>query len=443
MVAEVVKRRAFATGVAFLVLLGSVRDARSAVTQPPPDATPLPQPVPAAEIELIRERGFPESAATLAGLFAFRNDTLDPSNDATADPGTFRPRCPGTVTAEFVLHGGGCNLALAWYNATGAAPSPSDFHTLVPNNATTEMACMSDFCPLAGSSTQPNTSWTPRVYMANVCNDSAYGGGAIGFALVGDSTTQCSQTKYTERAANVACGPCTPSATWVTTLIYASRTRADAYFVAFEDLPMTPESWTGGASDGDFNDFVYDVTGVCHGSCGTGGTSGTGGTPAGGTSGSASGGTTSGGGTVNGGTTSGGGATSSGGTDSGGTDNGGTTSSGGTDSGGTDSGGTTSSGGTGEDGTIPCVPGRQLACACPDGSPGSQRCEPNGMAFEPCVCAPSAARDDTRPASGCGCRHGGRSNTGAAPLVALFALFALRRRSAIPPRRKRPDAARS
>jgi hypothetical protein len=413
--AEVVKRRGLATGVAFLALLGSLREARSAVTQPSPDATPLPQPVPAAEIELIRARGFPDSAVTLAGLFAFRGDLLDPSNDAAADPGTFQPRCPGTVTAEFVLHGGGCNLALTWYNATGAAPSPSDFHTLVPNNATTEMACSLDFCPLAGTSTLPNTSWTPHLYMANVCDDPAYTGGSIGFALVGDASSQCSQTKYTERAANVACSVCTSSATWVTTLIYASRMRADGYFIAFEDLPMTPESWTGGASDGDFNDFVYDVTGVCHGSCGTGGTGGMGGTPAGGTSGAAPGGSTT----------------------SGGTDSGGTTTSGGTDSGGT------TTGGTGEDGTIPCVPGRQLACACPDGSPGSQRCEPNGMEYEPCICAPSAARDDVRTENACGCRHGDRSNTGALPLAVCFALLALRRRSIIPPRRERPGAARA
>jgi MYXO-CTERM domain-containing protein len=52
------------------------------------------------------------------------------------------------------------------------------------------------------------------------------------------------------------------------------------------------------------------------------------------------------------------------------------------------------------------------------------------MAFEPCICAPSDARDDALAENGCGCRHGSRSHAGAVPLVAFFLLFALRRRSA-------------
>jgi hypothetical protein len=440
----VLVRRLCALGVAFLSTSGFVSVASGAVTQPPPDSTPLPQPVPSAETQLVTARGFMASALTLSGLFAFRNDAVDPMNDAVADPGTFRPLCPGTVNAEFVLHGGGCNLALAWYNATGTAPAANQLHALVPNNVAMEMQCQMDFCPLAGSSMLPNTSWMTRSYGVNVCNDASYAGGAIGFALIGDAATRCSQTKYSERAANVACTACTPAATWVTALVYPSRSRANSYYLAFEDLPMAAEGWRDGASDGDFNDFVYQLSGVCHGNCGAGGAGGMAGM----------------GGMTTGGTTSTGGTAGMGGTTTGGTATGGTTATGGADTGGTSSGGTseptggagavsgaggegatvtggasgtdgtgdtTSTGGT--DGTGTCVPGRQLECACSDGAQGSQRCVPNGEGFEPCVCAPAADRKDIVTESGCGCRHGGRTSGGASAFALAF-LIALRRRSA-------------
>jgi hypothetical protein len=58
-------------------------------------------------------------------------------------------------------------------------------------------------------------------------------------------------------------------APWVTTLIYQSTVDPEGFYMAFEDLPMSPEDWhkTGvngnnATNDGDFNDFVFYVSGI-------------------------------------------------------------------------------------------------------------------------------------------------------------------------------------
>jgi hypothetical protein len=60
---------------------------------------------------------------------------------------------------------------------------------------------------------------------------------------------------------------------WVTTLIYQSTVDPEAFYMAFEDLPMSAADWhtTGingnnATNDGDFNDFVFYVSGIsCQG----------------------------------------------------------------------------------------------------------------------------------------------------------------------------------
>jgi hypothetical protein len=450
MLGEFGQRRAVSACVTLLSFFGSAV-AAGAVTQPPPDSTPLPQPVPAAETAVATSRGFQASALTLTGLFQQRSEQIDYMADAVVDPGTFRPLCGSPVTAEFVLHGGGCRLALAWYNATGAPRGAGELYEIVPSTVTTDMMCPnSDFCPLAGTSTLPTQSnWVARVYSADICQDARFTGGRIGFALVG-SGTQCSATKYSERLANVVCTSCTPNTPWITALIYRSRVRQDAYYLAFEDLPMSPTNWRAvlatGTPDGDFNDFVFHLTGVCHGNdaCSTGGTggSGNGGSSGGGAgnSGASNGGSTSGAsnggsssGASNGGSSSG---ASNGGTDTGGSSSG--ASSGGSgnggDTGGSATGGSDVSGaaglgeaGDGTSGSSPgtCVPGREVACTCANGDEGSQRCLDDGRSFEPCVCGGDDAGDD-KPPEGCGCRQAGHGEAGFWTFGAV-ALVALRR----------------
>jgi hypothetical protein len=406
--------------VAFLSVLGFVSEAQ-AVTQPPPDSTPLPQPVPAPEITVVMSRSFPESAVTLSGLFSFRGESIDATSDAVAVPGVFSPRCDSPLTVEFVLHGGGCALGLAWYNATGSTPASGDLYPVVPQSVTSEMGCaIADFCPLAAA---PNavTSWTPHVYsVENLCDDTRYSGGEIGFALLPNSASPCTAPKYSEYAANLVCTSCTPIAPWVTALIYRSRLRPDGYYLAFEDLPMDPANWRSSSltyvPDGDFNDFVFHVTGICHGSdnCSAGG-SGTGGSSGSSTGGSSTGGSSTGGSSNQGGTTSGG--ASSGGSNTGGSNTGGSNTGGAAGLG---------DGGDGTSGSSPgtCVPGREVACTCSDGEDGSQRCADDGQGFGLCDC--SDGGDDVRT-EGCGCRQKSGSASGTWPLVAAW-IFVLRRR---------------
>ena len=55
---------------------------------------------------------------------------------------------------------------------------------------------------------------------------------------------------------------------WVTTLIYQSTVDASGFYLAFEDLPMSPADWKKTSSsaqtgaDGDFNDLVFYVSGL-------------------------------------------------------------------------------------------------------------------------------------------------------------------------------------
>lgn len=245
------------------------------------DGTRLPQPVGGGEIGVVTSRGFRADAVTLEGLFMYRGEDIDPVADASTEPGVFSPLCG--FTGELVLRGGGCKVAFGWYNvnASGTPPRDNQIYELIPADTSTAFDCDDDdFCPLATMMTTqaPQHGWTPQQFSAaEIRNDPRYEGGLIGFALIGARGTLCTQTKFSQRELNTVCTNCTPSAPWVTTLIYTSAANPDAFYVAFEDLPMTATSWKGdqGGNDGDFNDFVYYITGVtCQGGgqvCDTGG----------------------------------------------------------------------------------------------------------------------------------------------------------------------------
>jgi hypothetical protein len=99
----------------------------------------------------------------------------------------------------------------------------------------------------------------------NIRTDPAYMGGLIGFALVGG------ETHYTESQWDNVCTSCSPSAPWITALMYRSTQTQNAYYVCFEDGNTSATGWN---NDGDFNDDVFFVTGVtCSGggaTCNTG-----------------------------------------------------------------------------------------------------------------------------------------------------------------------------
>src|SRR5690606_9566418 len=105
-----------------------------------------------------------------------------------------------------------------------------------------------------------------------------YRNGYVGFAVIGNPSIGCSESKFSLQGQNQKNANGEP---WVTTLVYQSTVDPEGFYLAFEDLPMSAEDWhkTGvpgnmATNDGDFNDFVFYVTGLgCEGggdACDTG-----------------------------------------------------------------------------------------------------------------------------------------------------------------------------
>jgi MYXO-CTERM domain-containing protein len=271
-----------ARGLGLGVLLAVLGDGQAGAQVIEPNGLMVPQPVQTRETSIATARGFPAEALTLQGLFGPTcfNDMIDPVADADTQPAIFSPLCGFTGT--LVMRGGGCRLDFGWYNATqsGQTPTDAEIFTLVPANPTSM-----DFCPLAGVSTQmqignmctscpANRGAAAMTFEAQAIRDDMRylspdrgGTGLIGFALRGAAGTQCTQTHFSENDLNPDCTTgCTTPGPWVMTLVYTSRTMADSFFLAFEDLPATNFGPNDGQNDGDFNDFVYLITGLtCEG----------------------------------------------------------------------------------------------------------------------------------------------------------------------------------
>jgi MYXO-CTERM domain-containing protein len=199
---------------------------------------------------------------TLPSLFAFRGENIDFQADAKTEPSTFSPLC--SFSGTLVLRGGGCAVAFGWYNAVmsgGAAPTAAEIYPLIPANDPVVYSQVA-FAPLATN--PPNNQWTLKTFTAaDIRNDARYKGGEIGFVMIGGGA--CSQNKYSQRALNQPCTSCSPVEPFITTVVYASTKEPNAYYMAFEDLPVAPTSFTQN-NDGDFNDFVFYITGlVCSG----------------------------------------------------------------------------------------------------------------------------------------------------------------------------------
>jgi MYXO-CTERM domain-containing protein len=127
------------------------------------------------------------------------------------------------------------------------------------------------FCPKAWDSRSPRNlfirTWTAKAFdSGNIKTDKRYKGGAVGFAVIGNSLKACKENKYSMAAYNQKNAAGQP---WVTALIYQSTVDPEGFYMAFEDLPMSAADWhkTGvqgdmSENDGDFNDFVFYVSGI-------------------------------------------------------------------------------------------------------------------------------------------------------------------------------------
>ncbi len=228
-------------------------------------------------------------AITLSGLFKWRGEMIDEVRDARTAPGHFSPRCG--FTGELVLLGGNCDVAFGWYNVTDpnstTPPAPNEIFELIPADRA-YLDCQpplrdTGFCPLAWDNVNPRELdkklWQPMAFgSGSIADNPNYLGGDVGFVVIGSTTNSCIENKYSLMGMNQKNANGEP---WVTALIYQSTVDPEGFYLAFEDLPMSAEDWkqTGvpgnmGTNDGDFNDFVFYISGLgCEGggeACDTG-----------------------------------------------------------------------------------------------------------------------------------------------------------------------------
>lgn len=289
--------------------------AEAQVTQTDAAKTPLPQPVGSAEMTLVNDSWawnamtpinqdamgmnvnppilygdyyappmYPQfvtgDAITLGGLFKWRGEKIDPIKDAQTSPGYFSAKCG--FTGQIVLMGGNCQVKFGWYNVTDPTsktpPAPNEIFPFVDEPLTSLNCTQEDgvapktdgFCPLAWDNRGPRQlsklRWVPKTFSSgDISKSQNWKGGYVAFAVIGAPNTMCKQSKYSMYEHNQRNASGEP---WVTTLIYRSTVEPGAVYLAFEDLPMPPDDWkqAGKGADGDFNDFVFYVSGLnCEG----------------------------------------------------------------------------------------------------------------------------------------------------------------------------------
>jgi MYXO-CTERM domain-containing protein len=167
-------------------------------------------------------------------LFQDTGEGIDYQADGSTTPATFSPLCD--FKAKLVLNQTASVLAVGWYNVDPAAtqpPADNEIYTIVP----------------AGSPVGT------EITSSDIKNDPNYKGGRIGFALTGW------QTHYSEQKWNPVCTGCSPPGPWVTAVIYLSKLTPNAFYLAFEDGEVGPNPGDFN-NDGDYNDYVYFLTGL-------------------------------------------------------------------------------------------------------------------------------------------------------------------------------------
>jgi hypothetical protein len=303
----------------FVVALAGGRPAAAQVTQTDAAKTPLPQPVSAAELSLVNDTyawnanslvstdplgaylippvkygdlyappSYPQfvtgDAINLSGLFKWRKEAIHPIKDAKTGPGYFSVQ--GGFTGQLLLMGGNCQAQFGWYNVTDPAsktpPLASEVYPFITGKPHDELNCVQadgvkrkadGFCPLAWDNRGPydlsKIRWTPKTFSSgDISKDPRYKGSYVAFAMIGDPTI-CPQNKFSMYEHNQRNADNVP---WVTTLIYQSTVDPGGFYMAFEDLPMSAADWRkrdngGSGADGDFNDFVFYVSGLTDAAC--------------------------------------------------------------------------------------------------------------------------------------------------------------------------------
>jgi MYXO-CTERM domain-containing protein len=177
---------------------------------------------------------------TLQQFFTTKGEAINAVANASITPATFLPLC--NFQATLVLSQSQAAAGLAWYNVPASATATP---TLYPIGTP----------PLVLGQT---------IASADIRNDASYGGGLIGFALLKSNGTAYVPAYYSEDMRNVDCTACTMPGYWKMALSYQSSLVANSYYMAWEDWEgANASSWP---DDGDFNDKVFQFSGVtCNG----------------------------------------------------------------------------------------------------------------------------------------------------------------------------------
>jgi hypothetical protein len=242
---------------------------------------------------------------------AINNDVRTPVVDAYQDGSStnvvFSPLCG--LTGSMILRGGSCQVDFGWYCIDDPV-GQEKIHPLVTkadilNYHDSTLLTMPGTPPLPPPDTwkglqNDDKGFVPTIQsgivkavkgsaeLGNVRASAAFqacASGKIGFAFVGNPSTICPMSKFSEPKRNQTSN--FNGQPWVSAIVYQSKKTPGAFYIAFEDMPTSPASfrpalgtlkstfpqmtnstsgWEDWQNDGDFNDIVYKVEGIlCQG----------------------------------------------------------------------------------------------------------------------------------------------------------------------------------
>jgi hypothetical protein len=180
-----------------------------------------------------------DSEVPLWDFFTGEGETFDTIADASAEPGTFSPRCD--FEATLVLSESQAAAGLAWYNVPADPEAPPT-------------AIYDLFDPPYLDATGGGTT----VSSADILTHPEYAGGLIGFAITKDGFGAIYYSKFRR---NALCSECDAPDYWKLMLAYSSTLNPNTHYLAFEDWEgANDRQWF--ANHGDFNDKVLRVSGT-------------------------------------------------------------------------------------------------------------------------------------------------------------------------------------
>ncbi len=128
--------------------------------------------------------------------------------NATTAPGYFSPTCgfeAQICSAVEAARSRSVGTTIEDPSST-TPPASNQIYPLVPEDTSEELDCQppvnNEFCPLARDNHNPRelnqAYWTPKAYDSGlISQDPNYKGGYVGFAMIGNPSSNCSATRIT------------------------------------------------------------------------------------------------------------------------------------------------------------------------------------------------------------------------------------------------------